>query len=183
MVVARANQLCSVSKTAHRRQGQSLPSVGCSGKIWFNRPVHGSRSESAARPRGPVGPCRGYGPCFAVDLCSGTGRAVLTHEHSRHPDAHALQRTYLRGSVSHTGSVLVTAAQRVFCTGRDAAAVVGRSVRQHDEQMPRRRTGRILQKVACGPQSKAVTVPAGSKISVDVLQVLSAKPLSTRSTV
>ena len=27
------------------------------------------------------------GHVFAVDLCSGTGRAVLTHEHSRHPDA------------------------------------------------------------------------------------------------
>ena len=41
--------------------------------------------------------------------------------------------------------------------------------------MPRRRTGRILQKVACGPQSKAVTVPAGSEITVDVLQVFVCK--------
>ena len=81
---------------------------------------------------------------FAVDLCSGTGRAILAHEHGRHPDAHALQRTHLRGSVGHTGGVLVTAAQRFFRAGRDAAAVVGRSIRQYDEQMPRRRAGRKL---------------------------------------
>ena len=43
--------------------------------------------------------------------------------------------------------------------------------------MPRRRAGRKLQKVACGPQGKAVTVPAGSEISVDVLQVFVRKAL------
>ena len=40
--------------------------------------------------------------------------------------------------------------------GRDAAAVVGRSVRQHDEQMPRRRTGRKPQKIACCPQEMCI---------------------------
>ena len=43
--------------------------------------------------------------------------------------------------------------------------------------MPRRRAGRKLQKVACSPQGKAVTVPAGSEITVDVLQVFVRKAL------
>ena len=74
---------------------------------------------------------------FAVDLCSSTGGAVLPHKHRRNPDAHALQCAHLRSGVGYTGGVFLAAAQRVFFAGRNAAAVVGRSIGQHNEQMPR----------------------------------------------
>ncbi len=118
MVVARVNQLCSVSK-------QPTDGKAKASHLWAVLVKYGSIAQFTDlvldQPPGrarPVGPCRGYGPCFAVDLCSGS--SVLTHEHSRHPDAHALQRTHLRGSVSHPQRPR-NRSPAGFCTGRDAA--------------------------------------------------------------
>ena len=65
---------------------------------------------------------------FAVDLRGGTGAAVLAHKNGRHPHPLPLQGAHLRGGIGNTGGVLVGAAQRVLCCGRNAAAVVGRCV-------------------------------------------------------
>ncbi len=64
----------------------------------------------------------------------------------------AAEIAYLGGGIVHAVGPAVIPAQRVFRAGRDAAAVVGGSVRQEDEQVAGSRAGVKIQQVACGPQ-------------------------------
>ena len=100
------------------------------------------------------------GHVLAVDAGGVGGAGVFAHKDGGDPQTLPLQRPHLGGGVLHARAAAVVAAQRVIGRGWDAAAVVGGSVRQENEQMPRGGAGVEVDEVACGPQSQTVPVPA-----------------------
>lgn len=76
------------------------------------------------------------GEIFAVDAFCIVAGAVLAHEHGRNTQTLAPQGTHLSGGIVYAVGAAVITTQRLFRAGRHAAAVVGGSICQQDEQMP-----------------------------------------------
>ena len=119
------------------------------------------------------------GEIFAVDAFCIVAGAVLAHEHGRDTQTIAPQGAHLGSGIIHTVGAAVITTQRLFRAGRYAAAVVGGSVGQQDEQGP----GSKLTRSPAARRARPSRFQPDAKYWSIPCRLLSAKPLSTRRTV